>query len=164
MRRGVTIKIIFLDVDGVLNCRTSQSRCRGYIGIDNSKVKVLKRIVAQTNARIVLCSTWKMGWERVNKEEQDFLATYLDKELKRENLYIFDKTVDKGSNRGKGILDWLKRHNVESWIVIDDEIFKDYETCGILPRLVMTSFYVKNGGLQDKHADLGVRLLNTVSN
>ena len=63
------MKIIFLDIDGVLNCQKSQSKCGGLIGIDDKKVKVLRKIVESTNAKIVLCSSWKSGWE-YNKDDQ----------------------------------------------------------------------------------------------
>ena len=88
------MKIIFLDVDGVLNCQKSESHCQGCIGIDNDKVKRLRKIVEATGAKIVLCSSWKTFWEKVHKDDQRELANYLDRKLKRENLYIFDKTKE----------------------------------------------------------------------
>ena len=36
------INIIFLDVDGVLNCKETTDRCDRYIGIDDKKNKVFK--------------------------------------------------------------------------------------------------------------------------
>ena len=53
------MKVIFLDIDGVLNTPSSESRCGEYIGIDDEKVKKLKKIVEKTKAEIVLISTWK---------------------------------------------------------------------------------------------------------
>ena len=41
------MKLIFLDIDGVLNCAISKSRCFGCLGIDDDKVKRLKTIVLQ---------------------------------------------------------------------------------------------------------------------
>ena len=38
------MKIIFLDIDGVLNCRNSKASCHGIMGIDDEKVKNLKYI------------------------------------------------------------------------------------------------------------------------
>ena len=58
------MKIIFLDVDGVLNCKSSKSRCGGFLGIDDSKVKLLKEIIDITGAKIVLSSSWRYGWRR----------------------------------------------------------------------------------------------------
>ncbi len=161
------MKVIFLDVDGVLNYRYSTSKCQGCIGIDSDKVKRLRRIVEATGAKIVLTSTWKMYWIRdpLLKDEQSESGNYLDRKLSRERLFILDKTTeDRLSKRGEGIYDYLRKHYVESWVVLDDEIFDDYEDYGIMPRLVKTSFYDDNGGLQDEHMELAIELLNTKQN
>ena len=158
------MKLIFLDVDGVLNCRSSKSRCGAFIGIDNDKVKRLRTIVNETGAKIVLCSSWKSGWERVDKEIQDREANYLDSKLKREGLHIIDKTYEPNGfmNRGDGIIRWIQNlpaGSVEEFIILDDEVF-DYSELGLLPHLVQTSFYADNGGITDEHAEWAIRLLN----
>lgn len=154
------MRIIFLDIDGVLNCQSSKSRCTGLLGIDKDKVRKLRAIVEKTGARIILCSSWKDTWEKTDKDNQHILGNYLDRKLKRENLFIFDKTLDNGSNRGSGIKDWIfKNTNIESWIVIDDEIFNDYHKCDVLKHLVKTDFYVNNGGIQDIHVREAIELL-----
>jgi hypothetical protein len=155
------MKVIFLDIDGVLNCQSSESHCGGLIGIDDKKVIVLSKIVKETDAKIVLCSSWKTFWEKKEKLDQNEMGNYLDRKLKRQRLYIIDKTTDKGSNRGYGINKWLEdRDNIESWIVLDDDVFKDYEEEDILPHLVKTVFYGSEGGLQDKHIEIAIELLN----
>lgn len=106
----------------------------------------------------MLVSTWKIGWHKDDKERQSALANYLDERLAEEGLKIMDKTDGSVADRGTGIVDWLSKHPVESWIVLDDEIFKDYEECGIMPHLVKTSFY--EGGLKDRHVDLAIQILN----
>jgi len=63
--------VIFLDVDGVLNCETSKSYVitenrKVLTGIDKDKVKRLASIVAATGADIVLTSSWKNGWFQSN--------------------------------------------------------------------------------------------------
>ena len=156
------MKVIFLDIDGVLNCRASKSRCGGFIGIDNDKVKRLRKIVEATNAKIVLTSTWRVHWERFAKEEQDEAGNYLDRKLKREGLHIIDKTDDDWHNRGSGIIQWVGSHNVDKFIILDDEEF-DYVVCGIISRLVKTSYYAEDGGLRDDHVELAIDLLNTNS-
>lgn len=107
----------------------------------------------------MLVSTWKIGWHKGNNEHRDNLANYLDKRLAEEGLTILDKTEGSVSDRGAGIVDWLSKHHVESWIVLDDEIFKDYEACGIMPHLVKTSFY--DGGLKEKHVEMAIGMLNS---
>ena len=154
------MRIIFLDIDGVLNCQSSKSRCSGFIGIDDKKVKALREIVEQTGAKIVLCSSWKTHWERTEKDAQNELANYLDRKMKRERLRVLDKTSDDGSDRGHGIRRYLSdKPHITSWCVIDDEIFEDYEECSIMNHLVKTSFYDDNGGLQCGHIEKAVEIL-----
>ncbi len=149
------MKVIFLDIDGVLNCSYSKSECCGKLGIDNDKVKRLRQIVTASDARLVLCSTWKDGWEKTDKEQQSEEANYLDRKLKRERLWIMDKTTDLHTDRGAGILRWIEGKRIESWIVIDDEEF-DYKELGIVDRVVRTEYYSENGGLQDEHVQAAI--------
>lgn len=143
------MKIIFLDIDGVLNSIDSEDHFHGCIGLDYSGIKLLKEIVDATGAELVLISTWKLSCH---------LCSYLDTRLAQEGLTITDKTGGSMHNRGHGIIDWLSDHPTNSWIVLDDEVFDDYDECGILPHLVKTDFY--NGGLKEKHVELAINLLN----
>ena len=77
MSRLFKMRAIFLDIDGVLNCRTSRSYCHddecGLItGIDSDKVKRLAKTVEATNAKIVLSSDWRVGWvlNLTNREQE----------------------------------------------------------------------------------------------
>ena len=163
------MKVIFLDVDGVLNTQFSKSRCGGFIGIDDSKVKLLKEIVEATGAKIILSSSWRYGWER-DEESCDQLAIYMNKKLANRLLHILDKTKKyvksddkniKYCDRGSEIKEWLSRHpNVDKWVVLDDDIFDDYEREGIMPHLVKTSFYDDLGGLQRWSVDSAIKILN----
>lgn len=152
------MKVIFLDIDGVLNDNNSKSRCMGYIGIDDRKVKLLSKIVRETNAVIVLVSSWKVHWLRFDKEDQHEMGNYLDRKLKRECLSILTKASNYGSERGREIQEFVKRFGIPQWIVLDDEIFPDYEQLDILPHLVKTSFY--DGGLKECHMEQAIKLLN----
>lgn len=63
-------KILFLDVDGVLNSKeTLQRSNHGYIGIDPYLTILVHRIVAATGCDVVLSSSWRkmeQGYEEVN--------------------------------------------------------------------------------------------------
>lgn len=51
------IKVIFLDVDGVLNSdRTVRKTQSGYTFVDNRQMKNLKHIINMTGAKVVLSS------------------------------------------------------------------------------------------------------------
>jgi hypothetical protein len=150
------MNIIFLDVDGVLNCRSTKDRCGPYIGIDDKKVALLKELVDSTDSIIVLVSSWKEWWTNNPKfkQAQDELANYLDAKLEKQGLTIADKTDDYNSyNRGDGILNYLdlqKKKGIEinKFIILDDEMF-DYEETKLTRNLIQTSF--EKNGLEKKH-------------
>lgn len=50
-------KIIFLDVDGVLNYMSYRNKSTA--NIDPSKVEMLAYICTQTNAKVVITSSWR---------------------------------------------------------------------------------------------------------
>lgn len=154
------MKTIFLDVDGVLNCDETEDIVAGYMGIGYCTVKMLREIVEATGAQIVLCSSWKEDWYKDEKEKQDRLANYLDKRLSDEGLTIVDKTVDKVWNRGEGIVNYLKEHpEITSWIILDDEIWEDYDKTGCLPHLIKTDW--SDGGLKEEHVRQAIEKLNS---
>ena len=154
------MKIVFLDIDGVLNCEGSRSRCVGYRGIDDKKVENLAKIVKATGAEIVLISTWKEDWRKTDKSRQGMMANYLDKKLKKQGLTALDKTRDyvgkRHLSRGEGILDYLMRNEAESYVILDDFQF-DYDSCGLTDRYVKTDNY--NGGLTEILAQKATEIL-----
>ena len=138
------MKVIFLDVDGVLNTPSSESRCGEYIGIDDEKVEKLKKIVEKTKAEIVLISTWKKYWRKEEKlmPLQDYSANYLDEKLAKQGLKAIDKTKDKADgrylSRGESILEYVYRNNVENYIILDDCQF-DYDGCDLTDNYIKTN-------------------------
>lgn len=154
-------KVIFLDIDGVLNdAATDEYTPAKFMGIDDYKVKFLRQIVDATGASIVLTSTWKTEWSK-NEEFLSVDGAYLNSKLAEESLHILDKTTDKILDRGAGIMRWLNDHpEVKSWVVIDDDIFTDYKEYDVLPHLVKTSFYF---GLTQEHASQCIKILNGAS-
>lgn len=60
------MKVIFLDIDGVLNSRKYDSvrNWNEQTDIDVSRLPLLGEIVAATGAEIVLSSTWRVHWEK----------------------------------------------------------------------------------------------------
>lgn len=155
------MKIVFLDIDGVLNCEGSRSRCVGYRGIDDKKVENLAKIVKATGAEIVLISTWKEEWRKTDKSRQGILANYLDRKMKKQGLSVLDKTRDyigeRHLSRGEGILDYLMRNEAESYVILDDYQF-DYDACGLTDNYVKTDNY--NGGLTEELAKKAIEILN----
>ena len=138
------MKYVFLDVDGVLNnVHTEKCTPSGFTGVSRKLVKNLASVIRATDAIIILTSDWKIGWESFDFCCSDD-AKYLNKELSKECLKIYGKTYDNHvydqyfEDRGKGIKAFLSNQsNVESYVVIDDHIFADFDE-GIMHRLVKT--------------------------
>lgn len=142
------MNIVFLDVDGVLNCDFTKETVTDYsgtqyTGVDDCLVENLAKIIKATNAEIVLTSSWKTCWDvTMPNNEMEPMAKYLVLKLKKQGLHISGRTIDReNGDRGYGIRRWLKRFpEVERWIVLDDQIFFDYEEQGIIPHLIKTDF------------------------
>jgi hypothetical protein len=155
------MKVVFLDIDGVLNEEKSRSRCCGYKGIDDKKVENLALIIKKTNAAIVLISTWKDDWRKTDKAHQGMMANYLDRKLKKQGLAVLDKTksIDKNGfhfSRGEGILQYLADNKVEKYVILDDYQF-DYDSCSLSDYYIKTDAY--NGGLTEEFAEKAIKLL-----
>ena len=54
------MKVIFLDIDGVLNNDHTTARFQGYLGIDPILAARFRRILRITGAQVVLSSTWRL--------------------------------------------------------------------------------------------------------
>ena len=160
------MKVIFLDIDGVLNCSTSKSFCHddlcGIIhGIDSDKVKRLAKIVEVTGAQIILSSDWKDGWEKYYTSQKPSHAKYLDNHLyKKGKLTIKDKTPNthKGSwFRGSEILAYLRTHqDIENYVILDDTFFDDFDNKEIEEHLVLTD---RDIGLTDGDVENAIKIL-----
>jgi len=114
------IKVIFLDVDGVLNSsHTTRKTASGYTFIGNRQLKNLKRIISETGAKVVLSSDWR--YERDDPVyNSDFLE--LRHELQQNGIQLYDFTPElPTAHRGAEINKWLKAHEeVGNFVILDD--------------------------------------------
>lgn len=117
------MKIIFLDVDGVLNSehwykknhKRHPERCHVDTAISPKYVRNLRRIVRRTGAKIVLSATCR-GVVRKNKTH------YLHQIFQQYGLEIYDYTLRLGRERGYEIQDWLDKHkDVTNIVILDDD-------------------------------------------
>ena len=130
------MKYIFLDIDGVLNCGTGV-----YSFLHKDKVRMLSEIVSATNAKVVIVSSWKDEWFKEEKSLNGAHAKVIDKTFAEFGIEVFDKTEDNNSwKRGKGIKDYLDMHPAESWVILDDDFFPDYNEYDCDKHLVRTAF------------------------
>ncbi|MDE6189696.1 MAG: hypothetical protein K2G37_05375, partial [Clostridia bacterium] len=87
------MKIIFLDIDGVLNSR-AYDRLRDWnilSDIDETRLPLLKKLVDTTGAKIVLSSTWRAHWnEDPNLCDED--GMYINKTFAKYGLFVYSRT------------------------------------------------------------------------
>jgi len=105
------MKVLFLDIDGVVNCCDTRQRHRGFIGIDPYMALLIGRIVlAVPDLKVVLSSSWR-HFEQ-GKEE-----------IENQVVPIFSETPRiRGQVRGKEIKAWLDQHpEVEKYAILDDD-------------------------------------------
>ena len=106
--RGV--RIIFLDIDGVLNCKkTPNPRELPYV-VDSRLLRIFQRMVARARAKVVLISDWRHDPAGL------FSARYWG------IRYIDVVPYLPKRSRGEQILLWLRKHpKVTRYVVIDDD-------------------------------------------
>ncbi len=133
-------KVIFLDVDGVLNKHTgitvtTEKSPNGFIGVDKRYLPNLKQLVEDTGADIVLSSDWKDLFETDDCDpiHADADGAYLVKRLSDYGLTIKKRTDDRSvgndwsTGRGYGIRKYLKENpDVEEYVILDDIRFIDF--------------------------------------
>lgn len=102
-------KVLFLDIDGVVNCMNTSQRHRGAIGIDPYMACLVRRIVDATGCQVVLSSSWRHFPDGRG-------------EVERQVCPIFDLTPTSASGfRGDEIRAWLNGHpEVTRYAIVDD--------------------------------------------
>lgn len=103
------MKVLFLDIDGVVNCVSTRQRHRGFIGIDPLLAFIVGKIQLDTDCHVVLSSAWRLhpdGREEVRKQVCD----------------VIDVTPDLPNGiRGLEIQAWLTEHpGVTRYAILDD--------------------------------------------
>ena len=142
------MKVIFLDIDGVLNGWDLseyikyniwnilpykkikdfiRTRLSHHIDIDRKRVKRLSKICKKTGAKVVLSSSWK------NRLIDDSGERYYDSDINKlfwnlidiYHIEIIGKTpiIKESHKREDEIKAWLSEYNgkIENYIILDDE-------------------------------------------
>jgi Swiss Army Knife RNA repair-like protein len=126
------MKVIFLDIDGVLNCdKTPNPREFPYI-VDGKLLARLQKLLERTGAKVVLSSSWRC-------DPVGLLAA------KHYGVPFFDVCPDKPrSRRCKEMTAWLSAHpKVTRYAVLDDEddaldempLFQPSSKTGLTPEI-----------------------------
>ena len=158
------MKVIFLDIDGVLNNTSTEETFEEYYFVEDEKIELLKQLVVRTDAKIVLSSTWREGWyarERIENPSKSFksairLFEALEKKLSEYDLELLSYTEDFGA-RGEEIDLWLKNWNgepIESFVILDDMYPEDLKLHQ--EKLVQT---VESFGLTQEDVEKAVAML-----
>jgi len=104
------MKVIFLDIDGVLNCKETRNPRKFPYIVDERLLKRLLQLCERTGAQVVMSSTWRY-------DPVGLLAA------RHFQIPFIDVIPDMpGEARHKEIMTWLSSHDdVSRYAVIDDE-------------------------------------------
>lgn len=177
------MKVIFLDIDGVLNgynfwnligwrivclfhiewLREWYRKISDPCGVHESKVKRLAKIVHSTNAKIVMSSSWRSAFWYIPYEEKTWNLKKLADLFIKYNIEVIDITPRSPRNRRDDeIISWLSKHEdeVDKFVILDDEKF-DLE-CFADKELVQTltvKKLTKTTGLKREHVKQAIKIL-----
>lgn len=153
------MKIIFLDIDGVLNGPVSSWDGFPHSHIDKTMVGRLNEIIAATGAKVVISSSWRFRFPFTEMDailkHQGFVGEIIDqtpKTLKNYREIRFSQVIP----RGWEIEEWLEDHadlGIESFIILDDINNMDK----LKHRLILTNGDV---GLTNKHVKRAIKWLS----
>lgn len=156
------MKIIFLDIDGVMNdFEIIKKSVRGvktnsnnppliYLtsSIGDAFISRLNKLVKSTGADVVVSSTWRK-WYTLERMQQAFKIMGFEGT-------IVGVTPILETRRGFEIEDWIKSNEnsfkVEKFVILDDD--NDMEH--LMDRLVLTSMF---SGLTDEHVVRAIEML-----
>jgi hypothetical protein len=136
------MKIIFLDIDGVLNCDTTPNPRKFPYIVDKKLLARLKKLLERTGAKVVLSSSWRC----------DPVGLFAAKHF---GVPFIGVCPDKPSSpRRNEVLAWLSAHpRVTRYAVIDDEddelddlpLFQPSSTTGLTMDIVRGAAKYLNG-------------------
>lgn len=148
------MKILFLDIDGVLVTKETQKY--GISVFDPACVNELDKIICETNCKIVLSSTWRLGGLESIHDPLKNACIGKPKQLERIMSALLDKTPidEKNMNRGVEIRQWITDNKFSgAFAIVDDDSF---DIRGFSDNLVLTSF---DTGLTKKESDTIINIL-----
>lgn len=124
------MKVIFLDVDGVLNSEQWFKECYKKYGkpcsyeLDHACIVRLKRLIDKTDAYIVVSSTWRFGFKDNDDGWQILMNELESVGIKNRFIgitpslsHLYDSCC-----RGYEIQKWLdSNEDIENFVIIDDD-------------------------------------------
>lgn len=151
------MKVIFLDIDGVLNSAVyDRQRTEKDGNIDKTRLALVKELVDKTEAKIVLSSSWRNHWEK-NADECDEVGKEIVSDFASAGLEIYGKTPKVGYlERSEEIRMWLNENPVvEGFVIFDDN---GYGWGDLSDNFIQTNYRIGRG-LEQEHIDKALELL-----
>lgn len=156
------MKVVFLDVDGVLNYGEYMTEIKGSRKnmseaqkmVDMRCLRNLRRIVDETGARIVVTSSVRKGPDF--NEFKEYIA--------HEGIKVHDVTLDfgdSGIHRGEEIREWLRKHEeeLEEFVILDDDTFSDFKE---LEEYQIAPKFHGNRGIEEEHVQMAITRLGRI--
>ena len=153
------MKVIFLDIDGVLNSIAfDRERTSEQGNIDETRLPLLKQILDETGALIVLSSSWRKHWDK-EPSLCDNLGAEINSIFAIYDIAIYDKTPQLQSNdRAEEIRLWLSQNEmVKNFAILDDISFG--WGSDLQEHLVKTNCRIGRG-LEDRHVQKAISVIN----
>lgn len=141
------MKIIFLDLDGVLTNHNTRFRTPDLLCVNH-----LNEIINKTNAYIVISSTWRK-YDSLDKLKD--ILNIGGFGIDKNRILGITPRLNESHARGKEIQQWLDETNlnIESFVILDD----DADMIPNMRHLVQTDTFI---GLTQEFVELAIKVLN----
>lgn len=150
--------VLFLDIDGVLNCedfyratRERTGRPARHLALCKDRMALLNGVIAASGCTVVVSSTWRRDTRCRDLLRRRGFKGRFHRDWRTDWLRCFEKP---DLIRGDEIADWLERHPTERWAIVDDDSDMRPEQKS---RFVQTSY---KSGLMLGHVERLVELLS----
>lgn len=109
-------RVIFQDIDGVLNNRPFLGTVDNLEAMDPTNVARMRVVVEKTGAVLVISSAWRHGrdWEERIRRAATKAGWW--------NMPIIGRTGESDS-RGAEIKTWLEENPTEDFVIVDDNVW-----------------------------------------
>lgn len=145
------MKVIFLDIDGVLNEENWMLNNTPWI--DENKLKLLSNLCKKTKAKIVLSTNWRDIWfEPMFMNSKGNGINLAHKLFKKYKLDVIGVTPSLGMRESE-ILTYLSDNDFDNYVVFDDNKLN-------LPHFIQSD---KSKGLTEGDCINALSILNTCS-
>lgn len=160
------MKIIFLDMDGVVNCseffdKTSKEResltredesLFWTMMIDPEAVERLNTLIERSGAQVVLSSSWRIAHPLKMVEKYLKLRGFKSELIDKTPNHVLPGMQHRRGNHIQVWLDENKDKDIEKFVILDDDSDMEH----LMPYLVQTSWY---RGFEEAHIEKALKVL-----